>query len=75
MTKFERPLDLLNISKGNDVLIYLKDGKILSGKLQAFDININVVLDKSRLIDETEKYFGLMFIRGDSILFISPSEF
>lgn len=72
--KIERPLDLLNNSKGREVLIYLKDGRIFSGTLLAFDLNINVVIDNAKELDEkneTKKSFGLTFIRGDGINFIS----
>jgi small nuclear ribonucleoprotein len=71
----ERPLDLLNQSKGKEVLIKLKNGKQIVGKLLAFDININVVLENAKEIIDSEMKtgLGLTFIRGDSIVYISPS--
>jgi len=71
----ERPLDLLNQSKGKEVLIQLKGDRQLSGKLLAFDIHINIVLDNAKeIIDgKVTKSIGLNFIRGDTIIFISPS--
>ena len=70
----ERPLDLLNNSKGKEVLVTLRDGKTLSGTLIAFDIHVNVVLDNAKEINGSEmiKKFGLIFIRGDTIIYISP---
>lgn len=69
----ERPLDLLNNSKEKKVLVYLKGDRIISGTLLAFDIHINLVLDNA--IDTIkEKQLGLIFIRGDTIDFISPGE-
>jgi small nuclear ribonucleoprotein len=71
----ERPLDLLNASKGKEVLVQLKTGKQLVGTLMAFDIHINVVLDNAKEVENGEqtKNFGLVFLRGDTIIFISPS--
>ena len=39
----ERPLDLLNVSKGKEILVHLKNDKQFSGTLLAFDIHVNVV--------------------------------
>ncbi len=75
VNKIERPLDVLNMSKGKEVLVQLKSGKQFVGTLLAFDIHINVVLDNAKEIEngEQSKSFGLSFLRGDTIVFISPS--
>ena len=39
-----RPLDALNMARGKRVIIETKNGKQYVGKLNAFDIHINVVL-------------------------------
>lgn len=73
----ERPLDLLNESKGSKVLVACKGDKIYLGKLLAFDIHINVVLESMKELDdkgEVVKNYGLSFIRGDTIKFISPGD-
>lgn len=71
----ERPLDLLNQSKGKDVLIQLKGDKQYVGTLLAFDMHINVALDNAKEMHngEVKKNFGLTFLRGDTIIFISPA--
>ena len=71
----ERPLDLLNHSKGKDILVQLKGDKQLVGTLLAFDIHINVVLDNAREVQNSEvkRNLGLTFLRGDTIIFISPA--
>lgn len=71
----ERPLDLLNSSKGKDVLVHLKGDKQFVGVLVAFDIHINLVLDNTKEIQDNEikRNIGLTFLRGDTIIFISPS--
>ena len=48
----ERPLDLLNQSKGKEVLVYLKGDRQLVGTLLAFDIHINLVLDNTKEMQE-----------------------
>tara|TARA_Y100000294_G_scaffold83131_1_gene78058 strand:+ start:410 stop:691 length:282 start_codon:yes stop_codon:yes gene_type:complete len=45
MTEQSRPLDALNKSRGKRVIVELKNNKRYIGKLNAFDIHINVVLD------------------------------
>lgn len=71
----ERPLDLLNNSRGKEILVQLKNDKQIVGTLLAFDIHINIVLDNTKevLNGETKRNIGLTFLRGDTIVFISPS--
>ncbi len=71
----ERPLDLLNQSKGKEVLVQLKGDKQFVGTLLAFDMHINVVLDNAKEMenDAIRKKIGLTFLRGDTIIFISPA--
>ena len=71
----ERPLDLLNNSKGKEVLVHLKSDKQLVGTLKAFDIHINLVLDNVKEMENNEikRNLGLTFLRGDTIIFISPA--
>ncbi len=71
----ERPLDLLNVSKGKEVLVQLKNEKQVVGTLMAFDIHINIVLDNTKEMHngEVKKSLGLTFLRGDTIIFISPA--
>ncbi|MEM3113307.1 MAG: LSM domain-containing protein [Candidatus Pacearchaeota archaeon] len=71
----ERPLDLLNHSKGKEILVQLKSEKQLVGTLLAFDIHINVVLDNAKEMqnNEVKRNIGLTFLRGDTIVFISSA--
>lgn len=71
----ERPLDLLNASKGKEVLVQLKNDRQFVGTLMAFDIHINIVLDNAKEMHdgEVKKNIGLTFLRGDTIIFISPA--
>lgn len=72
----ERPLDLLNNSKGKEVLVQLKGDKQFVGTLIAFDIHINLVLDNVKELENNEikRNLGLNFLRGDTVIFISPTK-
>ena len=70
----DRPLDALNNARGKKIMVELKNGKQLTGKLKAFDIHINVVLEdvEERVDGEIKRKIGTAFIRGDTIILITP---
>ena len=70
----QRPLDALNRARNKRVIVELKTGKQLIGTLNAFDIHINVVLTdaEERVGGEVKRKLGVVFIRGDTIILISP---
>jgi len=72
----ERPLDLLNQSKGKEILVQLKNNQQLVGTLVALDIHINIVLSNTKELEggEIKRNIGMAFIRGDTIIYISPSQ-
>ena len=72
----DRPLDTLNKARGKRVILELKNQKQILGRLKAFDIHINVVLEEAEehVNGELKRKLGLTFIRGDTIILISPSE-
>lgn len=74
MESTDRPLDALNQSRGKKVLIELKNGKQFVGMLKAFDIHINTVLEdaEERVDNEVKRKLGKLFLRGDTIILISP---
>lgn len=74
MTEASRPLDALNEARGKRVIVELKNNKQYVGKLRAFDIHINVVLENAeeRADGEIKRKLGLVFLRGDTITIISP---
>ncbi|MBU0667142.1 MAG: LSM domain-containing protein [Nanoarchaeota archaeon] len=69
-----RPLDALNHSRNKTVLVELKNNKQYIGKLIAFDIHINTVLDdtEERVDGTLKRKLGTVFIRGDTITIICP---
>ena len=68
-----RPLDALNNSRNKRVIVELKNNKQFVGKLKAFDIHVNVVLEdaEERADGETKRKLGVVFLRGDMIVMIS----
>lgn len=71
-----RPLDALNASRGKRAIIELKNGMKYVGKLEAFDIHVNVVIKDCEEIenDQVKRKLGTIFIRGDTIVLIAPQE-
>ena len=71
-----RPLDSLNKSKDKRAIVELKNGKKYAGKLEAFDIHVNIVLKDCEEIEneEVKRKLGTIFIRGDTIVLIAPQE-
>tara|TARA_Y100000310_G_C20347714_1_gene652786 strand:+ start:145 stop:369 length:225 start_codon:yes stop_codon:yes gene_type:complete len=68
--KIERPLDGLNDAKGKRVIIDMKNKKQIIGKLLAFDIHPNLVLDDAEEHEggEMKRKLGRVFVRGDMIV-------
>ena len=73
--EMSRPLDALNKSRNKRVIVELKNGRQYVGNLHAFDIHINVVLEEAeeRVDGEIKRKIGVVFIRGDTIILISPA--
>ena len=71
----ERPLDALNEARGQRVIVELKNKLQLIGKLKAFDIHINTVLDDAEEWEngQMKRKLGKSFIRGDTIILITPA--
>lgn len=69
-----RPLDVLDKAKEKRVIIKLKNGAEITGLLQAFDLHLNLWLEEAeeRRDDKTLK-LGTVLLRGDTIIYISPS--
>lgn len=68
-----RPLDMLNKARNQRIIVELKNGKQLIGKLTSFDIHINIVMEdcEERVNGEVSRKIGNAFIRGDTIIMIS----
>ncbi len=71
----KRPFDILNGSLNNSVVIGLKGGVEFRGTMVAYDVHMNLVLEKAEEIrdGEVKRGIGTVLLRGDSIIFISPA--
>lgn len=74
MAEEARPLDALNAARNKRVIVDLKNGAQFVGVLKAFDIHINTVLAEAeeRKNDEVKRKLGKVFLRGDTIISITP---
>ncbi|UCE29903.1 MAG: RNA-binding protein [Candidatus Bathyarchaeota archaeon] len=65
---------ILEDSLGKVVLVRLKGGKRLRGRLKGFDQHLNLVLEETE--DTTDKKdmrkLGSIVVRGDNVVIISP---
>jgi small nuclear ribonucleoprotein len=70
----EMTTQILEESIGKIVLVRLKGGKSLRGKLKGFDQHLNLVLEETD--DNTDpqnvKKLGVIIVRGDNVIIISP---
>jgi len=73
MTK--RPLDILDqVLNRQPVIVSLKGGRELRGVLQGYDVHMNLVLDKAEEMENGEvRNVGTLIVRGDNVIYISPS--
>jgi small nuclear ribonucleoprotein len=73
--KNQRPLDTLGQANNSNVLIKLKDNNEIRGILKSFDMHINLVLNDAEELEngEVSRKLGTVLIRGDNIVYISPS--
>jgi len=75
MGEQKRPFDLLNDSLNKSVVVGMKAGLMMRGVLIAFDVHMNIILDNAEILvnNEVEKRLGKTLVRGDTIIYISPS--
>jgi small nuclear ribonucleoprotein len=66
---------ILEESLGKLVLLRLRGNRSLRGKLQGFDMHMNLVLEEADDISnlETIQHLGTIIVRGDNVVIISPS--
>ncbi|MEL9940252.1 MAG: LSm family protein [Ignisphaera sp.] len=65
---------ILAESLGQLVLIKLRGGKSIRGRLRSYDLHLNIVLDdaEEELSDGNWRRLGTVLIRGENIVVISP---
>lgn len=72
-----KPLELLSKSLEKRVLIKLKGGRELRGKLRGYDQHMNLVLEDAEEVRTAEEgqdilKIGTVIVRGDNVIIISP---
>jgi len=65
---------IMEESLGKIVLVRLRGGRKLRGKLKGFDQHLNLVLEETEEITDAEnmKKLGVIIVRGDNVVIISP---
>lgn len=70
----EMTTQILEESLGKTVLVRLRGGRSLRGRLGGFDQHLNLVLEETDDISDPEnvKKLGVIIVRGDNVIIISP---
>ena len=70
----EAATKILEESLGKTVLIKLRGNRKLRGKLEGFDLHMNLVLENAEDVSDSDDVLklGLIIVRGDNVIFISP---
>ena len=65
----------LEHDKGKFVFLKLRDGKAIRGKLEDVDKRMNITLSGAEEIstDNKTQPLGVLLVRGDSVIIVSPS--
>lgn len=71
----KRPFDILNASLNNTVVVGLKGGVEIRGVMVSYDVHMNIVLEKAEELADgkVKRGLGTVLLRGDNVVFISPS--
>jgi small nuclear ribonucleoprotein len=66
------PLDVLEKSVNQNLLLLLKDGRQIEGKLSGYDEYMNMVLaDVEETFNDTKRRLGTIILRGNNVVSIS----
>ena len=70
----EMTTEILEQNIAKIVLVKLKGGKSLRGRLKGFDQHLNLVLEETEDTTSPDalKKLGLIIVRGDNVVLISP---
>ncbi len=72
-----KPLDILNRSLKSPVIVKIRGGREFRGILAGYDMHMNLLLNDAEELnaDSTVKnILGEILVRGDNVVFISPTE-
>lgn len=77
------PLDLIRLSLDEKIFLKLRGGRELRGRLHAYDPHCNMILSdveetiyvvKGSETKTTVKRSEMLFVRGDSVILVSPPQ-
>lgn len=70
----EMTTEILEENLGKMVIVRLKGGRSLRGRLKGFDQHLNLVLEDTENTTDVKnvKKLGLIIVRGDNVVIISP---
>lgn len=70
----EMTTDILEESLGKTVLVRLRGGRSIRGRLKGFDQHLNLVLEEAEDTTDREKVrkLGTIIVRGDNVVIVSP---
>ena len=71
----KRPFDVLNNALNSNVLVKLKGDVEIRGSLASFDVHTNLMIENGEELKngELKRKLGTVFLRGDTIVYISPA--
>ncbi len=70
----EMTTEILEESLGKTVLVRLRGGRSIRGRLKGFDQHLNLVLEETEDTSNMEKVrkLGTIIVRGDNVVIVSP---
>ena len=72
-----RPIDILDRSKGKRIMIKLRNMTEVTGDIKSYDMHLNMWLENAQVTNtetEEKKDVGQMLVRGDNVTYIAPSK-
>jgi len=70
----EMTTEILECSLGKTVLVRLRGGRSIRGRLKGFDQHLNLVLEDTEDTSNIENVskLGTIIVRGDNVVIVSP---
>ncbi|MEM3675660.1 MAG: LSM domain-containing protein [Thermoplasmataceae archaeon] len=70
-----KPMDVLRGSIEKSVLVDVKGNRTYSGVLEGYDVYMNLVIKNAgeTIAGQTSGVFERILVRGDNVIFVSPS--
>ncbi|XP_071455193.1 U6 snRNA-associated Sm-like protein LSm3 [Hetaerina americana] len=83
----KEPLDLVRLSLDERILVKMRNGRRLRGRLHAFDQHLNMIIGDveetvtiveideetyEEIYKEKKRHVPMLFVRGDGVILVSP---